>query len=264
MNIKETFRVIGLGVKKNAPVLLGGMAVTTTVAATVTGIMAGFRSKGIIHGYAYEIILTETHKPTYLEVLTYEESLTTRDKAELVWKQFVPTAVLSTAGVASILGVLYVTNKRYAALAGVYALTDASFKEYREKVVSHMGEKKEQKVREDIHEDIIRNHDVSDVFNTGYGEHLCLDKLSGRYFRSDLESIRSAINNANEKLVHGQNFMSLNEVYSELGLRPIELGNDIGWNVDALIDLYATSHLAKNGEPCIVIGFENNPSADYY
>ena len=52
---------------------------------------------------------------------------------------------------------------------------------------------------------------------------------------------------------------TLNELYYELGLATIELGNRCGWDVDKPIDVHFTAKIASDGRPCIVMEFEVIP-----
>lgn len=258
MNISSALNTFGGHIRKNGPVILGGVAVTTGIAATILGVKAGFKASYILDEYGRERgygSLKETIHMTDNKKLL-----------ELTVAEVIPVAVLSITSISAVVGAIYLQNRRNAALVSLYALTEGSFREYRNKVTEHIGSKKEQKVVDAIRDDMLAKNPVHDdmIIRTGNGNTLCYDELSGRYFESDMESIRSAINKANEVMFSGSNFVTLNEVYYELGLKGIELGRDIGWNVDNIIKLDLGSHIASNGKPCLVLAFENTPHSDYY
>ena len=109
----------------------------------------------------------------------------------------------------------------------------------------------------------------SNTFDTGRGMTLCYDAISGRYFKSDQEWIRRAVNNLNERLNFGEH-ISLNEFYDEVGLEEIfPLGETLGWCVNpdytdrGQIQLKFTSQLDSRNTPCLVVGFANPPRYDY-
>ena len=258
MKITNTINAFGGHVRKNGPVILGGMAITSGVAASVIGFRAGIKASYILDEYGRE----NGHR-SLAETVSITD---TKTLLKLAGPEIVPVAVLSVMSIASVVGALYLQNRKNAALAGLYALTETSFREYRNKVTEHIGAKKEQKVVDSIRDDIMVKHPVNNdlITRTGKGSTLCYDELSGRYFESDIESIRSAVNDANESMMSGSNFLTLNELYSLLGLKGIELGRDLGWNVDNIIKLDMGSHIASNGQPCLVIAFENSPHSDYY
>ncbi|MBQ5562679.1 MAG: hypothetical protein IIT39_04770 [Clostridia bacterium] len=68
------------------------------------------------------------------------------------------------------------------------------------------------------------------IVTTGYGDTLCYETLSGRYFYSDIEKIRAAVNRAN-KIILEESYISLNEFYDELDLGHTGIGDSIGWGV---------------------------------
>lgn len=258
MKITNTINAFGGHVRKNGPIILGGMAITSGVAASVMGVKAGIKASYILDEYG--------RGEGYHSLRETVDMTDNKTLVKLVGTEFVPVAVLSVMSITSVVGALYLQNRKNAALAGLYALTESSFREYRNKVTEHIGAKKEQKVVDSIRDDIMVKHPVNSdlITRTGKGSTLCYDELSGRYFESDIESIRSAVNEANESMIGGSNFTTLNELYSLLGLKGIELGRDLGWNVDNIIRLDMGSHIASNGQPCLVVSFENSPHSDYY
>lgn len=67
----------------------------------------------------------------------------------------------------------------------------------------------------------------------------------------------------NEKLIR-EMFVSLNEFYYELGIRPILRGDDLGWNMDdGSIKVQFTSTLAEDGRPCLVMDYVVGPKYDF-
>ena len=62
------------------------------------------------------------------------------------------------------------------------------------------------------------------------------DNYTGRYFRSNSEIIGKAEKRITERLFT-EMWISLNEFYWELGLPPVDVGEDLGFNVDDGIDI---------------------------
>ena len=90
-----------------------------------------------------------------------------------------------------------------------------------------------------------------------------MDSISGRYFRSDLDTIRKVVNSLNREMTH-QNYISLNKFYSELGLPGIKDGDYIGWNIDrGLIELDFDACITDTDEPCIVIDYNITPDKGF-
>ena len=59
-------------------------------------------------------------------------------------------------------------------------------------------------------------------------------------------------------------YVSLNELYYELGLEGTKLGEQMGWNVDrGLIDLKFSATFSADDRPCIVLDYRVPPMYDY-
>ena len=136
---------------------------------------------------------------------------------------------------------------------------------YKDKVVETIGENKEKRIRDKVAKKKIEENPVTqnNIIMTGNGDTLCCDMFCGRYFKSDIEKIKKAVNIINKKLL-SYGYLSLNEFYDEIGLPSNDLGEELGWNInDGLIEVYFGSHLTDNGTPCLTIEFENAPTYNY-
>lgn len=190
-------------------------------------------------------------------------------KIEIVkscWKCYVPAAVMGLTSAACLIGATSVSARRTAALAAAYQISETALTEYREKVVETIGEKKEKLVREKISEDRVEKQPVtkSEVFITNKGDTLFLEPLSKRYFKSDIELIRKAENRINKEILQGiSGYVSLNEFYDEIGLDHTDLGDDLGWNVDKLIDIEFDPTITDDEKPCLAIHYLNPPKYKY-
>ena len=128
-----------------------------------------------------------------------------------------------------------------------------------------IGEKKEELIRDKIHKDRMEKDPVSknEIFITDKGDTLCYDYYTGRYFKSDIEKIKRAINELNRKMLL-ENYVSLNDFYEEIGLARTSTGDRLGWNTDTgLLDLNFSSQLSEEGKPCLVIDFKVMPKYDF-
>lgn len=200
-------------------------------------------------------LMEEKKKEQHVEKLTAAETVKT------TWKCYIPAAVTGALSTACIIGASYVDAKRNAALATAYTSSVMALKEYQEKVIENVGEKKEQAIRDAIAKDKVENDPVSnhEVIITGKGDTLCYDAHGGRYFKSDIEKIRRAINELNRRMICEQ-YISLNEFYYELGLKSTKGGDTLGWNLDGgLIEVHFSSQLSEDGDPCLVIDYSVAP-----
>lgn len=182
-----------------------------------------------------------------------------------VWFCYLPAAFLACASIMCLLKANDIQLRHYASLAGAYALSESTLKEYKNKVIETVGEKKEKDIRDSLAKDRVDKNPVTntEVIITEKGESLCLEPLSGRYFKSDIEKIRRAINEVNRRLIL-ENYISLNDLYDELGLEYTELGDDLGWRLDSgLLEVDYSTQLASDGSPCLVMDFVSRPMHDY-
>jgi hypothetical protein len=154
--------------------------------------------------------------------------------------------------------VLYGNNmnvERGAAAMAALTLSETTLREYRNKTKEVIGEKKEQKIRDEIAKDALRQNPVEKkgVILTGNGDYLCFDKMSGRYFRSDIEKLKRIENDLDMRMRH-QNYITQNELYYEIGMEPIGTGDRNGWNIsDGYIQMEFSYDGSVNGEPCLVM-----------
>lgn len=194
-----------------------------------------------------------------------EQELTVSEKVKATWKCYAPAVAMTTVSIFCIVGASSINIKRNAALATAYSLSESTLKEYQNKVVETFGEKEETKVRDSVAKDKIDNDPLShnEIIITGKGKHKCYDATLGGYFESDIEEIRKSINTMNQALMN-EMYISVNEFFYELGRPPIEIGDDIGWNIeDGLIDVSFSSQLADDGTPCLVMSYHIAPRYEY-
>lgn len=193
------------------------------------------------------------------------DKLTAKETIDATWKCYIPAAVTGAFSTACLIGASSVNLRRNAALATAYTLSETAMREYRDKVVEKIGEKKEESIRDAIAKDKIDKNPLSknEVLVTKKGETLCFDAISGRYFKSDIDALKKAANEVN-RLMLSDGYVSLNEFYDAIGLNPIKIGDDLGWNANrALIDLNPSAQLAEDGTPCLVIDFHVAPIYNY-
>lgn len=178
---------------------------------------------------------------------------------------YIPAAIVGGFATGCIIGASSVNYKRNAALATAYTISETALKEYQNKVVETIGEKKEEAVRAAIAKDHVDKKPVveREVIFTGNGSTRCFDPLSSRYFDSDIESIRKSVNELNRRLLI-EDYISLNEFYYELGLESTEIGDTVGWRVDkGLVEIGFHAIMDKKENPCLALEYHIAPYHDY-
>ena len=249
-SIKTAVDAVGKTMRSNSPTILTGLGVAGLVTTVVLAVKATPKAMKLIEEY-----------DEYLGYKTTSDPMTT---IKVAWKPYIPAMVMGTATIACIIGSNSINLRRNAALAGAYSLTETVLKEYQSKVVETIGEKKEQAIKDEIAKDTIKANPVvgKDVINTGFGDTLCFDTLSGRYFYSNMEALRRAQNDINHDLINDV-WVSLNEAYAKMGLKGIDLGEETGWNVDKMLEFEFSSHLSETGVPCLVLGYRRLPFPNF-
>jgi len=237
-------------ITKHSPEILTGIGIAGMITTTIMAVRATPKA----------LILIEERKEE-IDV----DKLTPVELIKTTWTCYIPAAITGGLSIICLIGASSVNARRNAALATAYTLTESALKEYQEKVIETIGEKKEQTVRDAIAKDRIDKNPVSsrEVIITEKGNTLCYDAISGRYFKSDIDKLKKAENELNRRM-RDEMYISLNDFYYEIGLNPIGIGNDLGWNIDhGYIELKFSSQLTDDGNPCLVIDYQVVPSRLY-
>lgn len=240
---------------KRSPEILMGVGIAGMITTTVLAVKATPKALALIE---------EEKLRKYKE--TEDDTITKVDALKVAWRPYIPATITGAASIMCLIGSSSVSARRTAALAAAYQISETALTEYREKVVETIGEKKEQLVRDKVAKEKIEKNPVSksEVIITNDGITLCFDPVSGRYFKSNIERIKRVENTLNKRMLHDiTGYISLNEFYDELGLEQTSIGDDLGWNVDNLIDISFSSQIADNGEPSIVLDFRVAPKYGY-
>jgi len=249
--ILTTTKQISRALSKNSPSILTGFAVAGLLSTVILAVKA---TPQAMHILKREEKFREEEENDL-------EPIDIVDTIDLTWKCYIPTFVMGVTTITCMIGANSISLRRNAALASLFSITETALKEYQAKVVETIGEKKEEKIRDEIAQEKVINTPPQDktIILTGKGEYLCLDSFSGRYFRSNIDLIHRAENAFNHKLIR-EGWMDINQFYDELGLEPVELGNEMGWIAQyAILDIRETVTMTKEGEPCLVMEYRVQP-----
>lgn len=252
-NIVKAVRGIKTALSKHQPEILTGIGIAGMITTTIMAVKA--TPKALDRMEEVKDIHTEdTDKKEFC-----------KDVLTKVAPVYIPAALIGGVSIACLIGASSVNFKRNAALATAYTLSESALKEYQEKVIETIGEKKEEAVRAAIVKDHVDSEPSSskEIFITEKGKTLCFEPLSSRYFESDIEQLKKSENELNRRM-RDENSISLNEFYYEIGLPDNEVGEILGWNIDrGYIDLDFTACMSEDGQPCIMVGHNNRPQYRY-
>lgn len=224
--LKKIATTVMLFGKENAPTICAVSSGVCTVLAVVEGSKATLKASKIV----------EAHR----DGLESEDQIERREETLAVVKEAAPhyakTAIFTGGSIALALMSNHMHLKKEAALIAAANLTEMAYKNYADKVKEIAGEETEEKVRESVREeaieDIPEGSDPFDSFvNTGKGEDAVIDMWTGRKFRSSAIAIKEAVVNLNYRM-QTEMTVTLNDLYSELGLDSIGCGDVMGWRAE--------------------------------
>lgn len=229
--------------KANSPAILAALGVSGTVTTAYLAGKASYEAAKVING--------EDVPPFHGN----RKEEFKRDVA-LVWKLYIPAGVSGVVTIGCIIAATRVGMRRTAAVTAAYSLSEKAFSEYRDKVTETIGKRKEKDIRDGIAQDRVKNSPPSDreLLIAGPGNVLCCELFTGRYFHSDMESLRRAQNDINAKLLR-EMYCSLSDFYYLVGLPYTSHSSDVGWNSDKLLELSYSTVMAQDGRPCLAIEY---------
>ena len=238
MNLANTIDRAEKVVRRNSPAILTGFGVSGTIVTAYLAGVASYRAANDPHGRDRELDRKETIR--------------------LVWKRYIPAGISGAVTIGCIIGATGTANRRTAAAASAYTVTERAFSEYRDKVIDQIGETKEQKVRDELAADHIASSPPknSEILVTGNGNVLCCRALTrSDISECDMETLRRAQNDVNAKILQ-ELYVPLSDFYYLVGLPVTTNSSEIGWNSDKLMELEFSTVLTEDGRPCL--SFEYN------
>lgn len=235
-------KAFGTLMKANSPVILTGVAITGVGVTTGLAIRAT--------PVAMEHIREAADKK--------QDRLTPAETVQACYKDYIPTGISALLTMGCMGLSTKISLKRNAALATCVVAGQNALSEYQNKVIEKFGKDKEGDIHDEIAQDRLRDNPANktQIFATGHGNQLCYDVYSDRYFYSDIEEIRRAMNDFNQRLL-GDLYLSLNEWYELLNLEPIGYGEDVGWNPNkGMLELRFGTMMSADGiTPCVTVDF---------
>lgn len=253
MSIKTILQTAEKFVTDNSPGILTGLGVTGSITTAVLTGRAAFRVGLDASTQYHEALVQDEPEPELL--------LETKYLIKTYWKQFIPAAAVGTATVAAIVMANQIGARRAAAITAAFKLSEQLSEEYKERVVKTLGLQKEESMRAALATDRMEANPPSTTIIVTGSEVLFLDELSGRYFTSQVEDIRKAVNEINHQ-VNNDFYASLTDFYNKIGLDSTQFSDELGWNSDELLDVQFSTTLYKD-KPAISLSFNRSPIRGY-
>lgn len=265
-DVTKFIKTVGRGLTKHSPEILTGLGIAGMCTTVVLAVKATPK--------AMELIKEEKVKKVEKSGKNIEgmktEKLTPIETVKVAWKPYVPAIVTGAVSIACIIGASSVNARRNAALYSAYKLSETALAEFKEKAVEVIGEDKVKEVKQKIAEDkvekaISENQEEmkTKVIISNDGEAWFIDPFTNQPFRSTTTKIDAAINRVNRILMLDL-FVSLSELYDELGLDHTKSSDYIGWCADdGLIESDFSDAVVKDGKAYVVMDFLKRPEYGY-
>lgn len=201
------------------------------------------------------------------DVTAEYNDLTKKEKVVIYAKCYWPVALFAILSGAGVIASVKLKNKQIKAAMIAASMAETALASKTGTLESILSAKQaKEAVMQENEKELDSNKAPSDDSlierSTILGNTLFYDPLYKRYFYSDIEGIRSAINDAREYFNEGE-CLTLNDFYINLGIATVECGDMIGWDFDRTGPLRCTlEYDAKvNGRPTVVLKHANVPQA---
>lgn len=244
MNLGDLGKLVRSNTKEHSPLILSIAAGVGTLATSYLVGKASFQACDLIRKDEEELGTASDPKQRLIE------------RTKLVWKLYIPAAISATSTITCIVGANRVGLKKTLAAQTAFAVSERVYAEYRDKVIEEYGERKDQSIRDSIAaEHIKKTAPEQNMLISGPGNVLCCEMYTGRYFSSDMETLRKAQNELNHKL-NMHDYATFDDFYELVGLARTSSSSQMGWESSKLMALEFSTVLTDDGRPCLA--FEYN------
>jgi hypothetical protein len=248
MNLAGITNALRRNTKQHSPLILSTIAGVGTLMTAYLAAKASFEAVRVLDQWEEDNGISDDAKERLM------------DRTKVVWKLYIPTAVSATSTVICIVAANRVEASKTLAAQTAFTVSQQLYSEYRDKVVEQFGANKDQSIRDSLaQERVLREPPpASDILVSGPGNVLCCEQFTGRYFTSDMETLRKAQNDLNSKLL-SQDYATLYDFYYMIGLGATSYSEQLGWKSDKLMELQFSTVLTDDGRPCL--SFDYNYTA---
>lgn len=249
--------------KRQSPTILTCMGAVGVVATAVTAVKATPKAMVLIQQermYKFHRIQTEGGDTEEVAQLAPLEMV------RVAWKCYIPSIAIGTATIACIFSANVLNKHQQAVVTSAYMFLEQSYKEYKNKVAELYGENANSHIRGEIVKDKYTPSDFSQIGDTliFYEEHY------GKFFERTMLEVQDAEYQLNRKFVlDGE--ASVNDFLELLDLPKTEIGDSLGWSLEAGCAFYGYSWIdfeheliqMDDGMECYVINLPNEPTIGY-
>lgn len=185
---------------------------------------------------------------------------------------YIPTAISMGVSTGCIIAASGVNDRRNAALAAAYTMSETALRSYQDKVVETVGPEKAKEIKEAVALDKMAkcpeagSAPVATPVKSGIGNDFyndpvkCWESLSGTYFIASRNMLEKAINGVNKQLLSDFR-VTENDLFDYLGIDHNRNGDLLGWDTESTLEIntFYASKLDDEGMPCLVLDYATPP-----
>lgn len=241
MKLAELGGIVRSNIKANSPVILSVMAGLGTLGTAYLTGRASFQAAEILR--------------------EHKEASSLKERTKLVWKCYIPAGISTVSTIVCIAGSNRLGTRKTIAAQTAFAVSERLYSDYRDKVIEEFGARKDQTIRDTIAAERVKKDPPppQDILVTGPGNVLCCELFTGRYFASDMESLKKAQNELNARLLK-HDYATLDDFYYLLNLGTTQYSGEMGWKSDKLMDMEFSTVLTEDGRPCLAFSYNYTTS----
>ena len=262
MDLTKVWKSVSTTVTKHSPEILVGLGIGGMITGAILGIAATPKA-----------VRTIDRKKRISKIK--QKPYTRMDAIKDTWYYYIPCGLTIIFSGSMIVAGTCVSLKRNAALTAAYTASTKALIDYQAKTREVVGEKKEQKIREELAKDAFTdNSSVGAVVLTDpYANCIVIDEMLGRDkpIISNYNDIMAAVNSLNARLIN-DGYVSLAEWYdvlechssSKISGSPAE--DMLGWNAHStgLFEPHIESCTDDKNRPALFIRHGlSRPVGDY-
>lgn len=256
-----------LHVQKQSPNLLFGAGVVGVIGTAVLAARATLKLEEVLETTHDNLNLAKAVVKRQDIQENYTERDYQRDVAIIytravgkVAKLYAPSVLVGTASIAALTGSHVILTKRNMAVTAAYAAVEKTFNEYRQRVVSELGEDKERELRyetetREIIEETKTGPQTKNVVRVSPNSPSGYARFFDEYCKSWSKQpeynslfLRCQQNWAND-LLQSRGHVFLNEVYDMLGIERSRAGAVVGWVISKDGDNYVDFGIFDGDNP---------------
>lgn len=250
-------RALAVG-RKYSPEILTTTGVVGVVAAAVMGARATLKLEGVLNKIdeGKEVVAHNNGQDGYDASRRRNDMvyIYTRGVVDIT-SLYAPAVTLGVASLAMILTSHGIMRRRNAGLVAAYKVLETTYREYRDRVVEHIGADEERELRRGVSRKVVEEDGEKrakferkvDMMNLSpYAREFDQSNLNWVFVNDqNLFWLRAQENYANDRL-KSKGFLFLNDVYDQLGIPRSSEGQLVGWMADGP-DGYVSFDLPEKG-----------------